>query len=109
LSGGPALAIAVDSSLTANANRGNLVFHSTAAAFGVSAQFGATIDMTGPATIISDGGVGAVLIGGSLTDLGAKANLTNVNILANGALIGLDATRMGHRRNDDGWQHHGNW
>jgi len=95
LSGGPALAIAGDSSLTANANGGNLVFHSTAAAFGVSAQFGATIDMTGPATIISDGGVGAVLIGGSLTDLGAKANLANVNILANGALIGLDATRMG--------------
>ena len=94
LSGSSALGIAGDVLLTANAiNGGNLVFHSTAAAFGVSAQFGATINMTGPATIIADGGVGAVLIGGSLTDQGAIANLTNVNILANGALIGLDATR----------------
>ena len=95
LSGGAALSILGGSSLTANANGGNLVFHSTAAAFGVVAQFGATIDMTGPATIISDGGAAAVLIGGSLTNLGSIANLTNVDILANGASIGLDATRMG--------------
>ena len=61
----------------------------------MTAQFGARIDLTGPATIISDGGVGAILIGGSLTNLGSTANLTDVNILANGALIGLDATRTG--------------
>ena len=94
LSGGAALAIAGDSSLIANANGGNLVFHSTAGAFGVVAQFGAAIDVIGPATIISDAGLAAVLIGGGATDIGSQATLTNVNILANGALIGLDVTRM---------------
>ena len=54
-------------SLTAsNANGGNLTFQSTGA-FGVVAQFGAKMDITG-ATIISDSGVGAVLIGGDVTD-----------------------------------------
>jgi hypothetical protein len=50
-------------------------------------------NLTG-ATIISDGGVDAVLIGGNSTDIGSQATLTDVNIFATGALIGLDATRM---------------
>ena len=54
-----------DTSLTAsNANGGHLMLQSTGA-FGVVAQFGATISLTG-ATITSDSGVAAVLIGGDL-------------------------------------------
>ena len=76
-----------------NADGGQLIFHSTAATFAVVAQFGATINMTG-ATINSDGGVAAVLIGGGNDEIGTTANLTNVNINTT-ALIGLDATRVG--------------
>ena len=93
MSGGAALGISGDVSLTAsNANGGNLTFQSTGA-FGVVAQFGATISLTG-ATITADSGVAAVLIGGDLTNQGAIGNLTNVNIVTTD-LIGLDATRMG--------------
>ncbi len=93
-SGGAALASeGENASLTAsNANGGQLIFHSTAP-FGVVAQFGATINLTG-AAINSDGGVAAVLIGGGNDEIGTIANLTNVNISTT-ALIGLDATRIG--------------
>ena len=93
MSGGAALGISGDVSLTAsNANGGNLAFQSTGA-FGVVAQFGATISLTG-ATIAADSEVAAVLIGGDLTNQGAIGNLTNVNIITSDA-VGLDATRMG--------------
>jgi outer membrane autotransporter protein len=91
-SGGAALGVSGDVSLTAtNANGGSLIFQSTGN-YGVAAQFGASVNITG-ATIISNGPAG-VLIGGNLTDVGAIGNLTNVNIIANNA-IGLVATRMG--------------
>jgi hypothetical protein len=51
------------------------------------------VDITG-ATDIANSGVGAVLIGGDLTDEGAIGNLTNVDISTTDA-VGLDATRMG--------------
>ena len=63
------------------------------ARFGVAVQFGGEINLTG-ATIISNSGVGAVLIGGDLTNEGAIGNLTNVDIVTSD-LVGLDATRMG--------------
>lgn len=92
MSVGAALGISGDVSLTAsNANGGNLTFRTTGG-FGVVAQFGAKVDITG-ATIIADSGVGAVLIGGDLTDQGAIGNLTNVDIITTDA-VGLDATRM---------------
>src|SRR5580704_12637071 len=93
MSGGAALGISGLSSLTAsNANGGTLTFQSTGA-FGVVAQFGAKVDITG-ATDIANSGVGAVLIGGDLTNEGAIGNLTNVDISTTDA-VGLDATRMG--------------
>ena len=93
MSGGAALGVSGDESLTAsNANGGTLTFQSTGA-FGVVAQFGAKVDITG-ATDIANSGVGAVLIGGDLTDEGAIGNLTNVDISTTDA-VGLDATRMG--------------
>src|ERR1700722_5590960 len=93
MSGGAALGVSGDESLTAsNANGGTLRFQSTGA-FGVVAQFGAKVDITG-ATDIANSGVGAVLIGGDLTDEGAIGNLTNVDISTTDA-VGLDATRMG--------------
>jgi hypothetical protein len=93
MSGGAALGVSGDVSLTAsNANGGTLTFQSTGA-FGVVAQFGAKVDITG-ATEIANSGVGAVLIGGDLTDEGAIGNLTNVDIVTTD-LVGLDATRMG--------------
>ena len=71
MSGGAALGISGDVTLTAsNANGGNLTFQSTGA-FGVVAQFGAKVDITG-ATIIANSGVGAVLIGGDLTNQGGN-------------------------------------
>jgi outer membrane autotransporter protein len=92
VSGGPALAVSLDSSLTANANGGNLAFHSTGS-YGVTAQFGATISLTG-ATIITDSGPAGVLIGGNLTNIGSQATLTDVNIQTTDG-YGLVATRMG--------------
>jgi outer membrane autotransporter protein len=93
MSGGAALGVSGDVSLTAsNADGGTLTFQSTGA-FGVVAQFGAKVDITG-ATDIANSGVGAVLIGGDLTDQGAIGNLTNVDISTTDA-VGLDATRMG--------------
>jgi outer membrane autotransporter protein len=93
MSGGAALGVSGDESLTAsNANGGTLTFQSTGA-FGVVAQFGAKVDITG-ATDIANSGVGAILIGGDLTDEGAIGNLTNVDISTTDA-VGLDATRMG--------------
>jgi outer membrane autotransporter protein len=92
-SGGAALGVSGDVSLTAsNANGGTLTFQSTGG-FGVVAQFGAKVDITG-ATDIANSGVGAVLIGGDLTNEGAIGNLTNVDISTTDA-VGLDATRMG--------------
>ena len=92
-SGGAAIGISGDTSLTAiGANGGHLILESTGA-FGVVAQFGATISLTG-ATITANSGVGAVLIGGDLTNEGAIGNLTNVDIVTTDA-VGLDATRMG--------------
>ena len=91
-SGGAALGISGDVSLTAsNANGGALIFQSTGAE-AVVAQFGATMNITG-ATIVSNGFAG-VLIGGDLTDIGATGTLTNVDIVATDT-VGLDATRMG--------------
>ena len=93
MSGGAALGVSGDVSLTAsNANGGTLTFQSTGG-FGVVAQFGAKVDITG-ATDTANSGVGAVLIGGDLTDQGAIGNLTNVEI-STSDLVGLDATRMG--------------
>ncbi len=93
MSAGAALGVSGDVSLTAsNANGGTLTFQSIGA-FGVVAQFGAKVDITG-ATDIANSGVGAVLIGGDLTDEGAIGNLTNVDISTTDA-VGLDATRMG--------------
>jgi outer membrane autotransporter protein len=93
MSGGAAVGVSGGVSLTAsNANGGTLTFQSTGA-FGVVAQFGAKVDITG-ASDIANGGVGAVLIGGDLTDEGAIGNLTNVDISTTDA-VGLDATRMG--------------
>ena len=93
MSGGAAVGVSGDVSLTAsNANGGTLTFQSTGA-FGVVAQFGAKVDITG-ASDIANSGVGAVLIGGDLTDEGAIGNLTNVDISTTDA-VGLDATRMG--------------
>jgi hypothetical protein len=104
MSGGTALGISGNASLTAtNANGGSLTLHSTGS-FGAVAQFGAVLNLTG-ATIISDGGVAAVLIGGDLTDQGSIGNLTNVTIRATD-LTGLDATRMGTVATMSG--HHGN-
>ena len=92
-SGGAAIGISGDTSLTAiGANGGHLMLESTGA-FGVVAQFGATISLTG-ATITANSGVGAVLIGGDLTNEGAIGNLTNVDIVTTDA-VGLDATRTG--------------
>src|SRR5579864_396760 len=91
-SGAAALGIEGMSSLTAtSANGGHLTFQSTGS-YGVVAQFGATINITG-ATIGSNGPA-AVLIGGNLTDIGSIGMLTNVNLIANNA-IGLVATRTG--------------
>jgi outer membrane autotransporter protein len=93
MSGGAALGMSGDVTLAAsNANGDHLMFESTGA-FGVVAQFGAKISVTG-ATITADSGVGAVLIGGDLTNEGAIGNLTNVDIVTTD-LVGLDATRMG--------------
>jgi outer membrane autotransporter protein len=92
-SSGAALGISGDSSLTAiGANGGHLMLESTGAE-AVVAQFGATMNITG-ATIVSNGGLAAVLIGGDLTDIGATGTLTNVDIVATDT-VGLDATRMG--------------
>ncbi len=91
VSGGAAIGVSGDVSLTAsNAKGGSLTFESTGS-YGVVAQFGAKVDITG-ATIISSGPAG-VLIGGDLTDTGSIGNLTNVNIEAMNA-IGLVATRI---------------
>ena len=90
-SGGAALGLSGNASLTANANGSELLLHSTGN-YGVVAQFGATVNMTG-ASIQSDGPAG-VLIGGDLTNQGATGNLTNVSILATGP-FGLVGTRTG--------------
>jgi outer membrane autotransporter protein len=88
--GGAAIGVSGDVSLTAsNAKGGSLTFESTGN-YGVVAQFGANVNITG-ATIISSGFAG-VLIGGDLTDMGAVGTLTNVNIQATNA-YGLVATR----------------
>ena len=106
MSGGAALGISGDVSLTAsNANGGTLTFQSTGA-FGVVAQFGAKVDITG-ATDIANSGVGAVLIGGDLTDEGAIGNLTNVDIVNHGC-GGAGRHPHGHHSDDDEWKHHGN-
>ena len=90
-SGGAALGLSGNASLTANASGSELLLHSTGN-YGVVAQFGATVNITG-ASIQSDGPAG-VLIGGDLTNQGATGNLTNVSILATGP-FGLVGTRTG--------------
>ena len=84
-SGGAALGVSGDVSLAAsNANGGTLTFQSTGG-FGVVAQFGAKVDITG-ATDIANSGVGAVLIGGDLTNEGvadaASADLADAFAIA---------------------------
>ena len=90
-SGGAALGVSGSVSLTATANGSQLFLYSTGN-YGVVAQFGASVNITG-ASIRSDGFAG-VLIGGDLTNQGATGSLTNVSILGT-APYGLVATRTG--------------